>query len=76
MTYVCASNAENSDLVRERYILLKRLPHHQATHSFADEPITRSRQTFVKLFVLYPVIRNANTMDQSNFRPGAPYHAR
>src|SRR6266851_8002310 len=36
-------------------------------HNFADDSITRSRQTFVKLFVLYPVIRDSNTMDQWNF---------
>jgi hypothetical protein len=73
MTYVCESNAENSDRVRERHILLKRLPCHQATNSFADDPITRSRQTFVKLFVLYPVIRNSNTMDQWNFGRFDPF---
>jgi hypothetical protein len=60
MTYICESNAENVDLVRERHILLKRFPYHRATHFFADDPITRSRATFVKLFVLYPVIRNTN----------------
>jgi hypothetical protein len=63
MTYICASNAVNSDLVRECRMLLKRLPYHRATHFFADDPITRSRETFVKLIVLYPVISNANRSD-------------
>ena len=37
-------------------------------HKFPDDSITRSRQTFVKLFVLYPVIKSANAMGSMELR--------